>query len=118
MPVLDAAGWNPLPSGVTMNLVEYREALLGAMNQDGWPRSDSSCPISAAIRAGFPFAAAYLLRASVAECPATEALIQDQGGIPVGLDDLPIDWADWTEWQRTHTVRCPQCDCPIYKNAL
>ena len=96
-----------------MNLDQYRDELLDSLSRDGWPRSDRSCPISAAIRAGFPFAAAYLLR-GVAECPATEALIREQGGIPVGLDDLPIDWSDWTEWHRTHTVWCPHCHRPIY----
>lgn len=92
------------------NREEYGEGLLRAMERDGWPDENPAnyCDISAAIRAGFPFSAAHLLTGAT-ECAHTDALIRERGGMLKGADGWPIDWPQWVEWFRAHTVKCGGC---------
>lgn len=102
------------------NREEYGAALLAAIERDGWPDEGSGagdgcnyCDISAAIRAGFPFSAAHLLTGAT-ECPATDTLIRERGGLLKGSDGWPIDWAEWVEWFRANTVRCRKCEAFVF----
>jgi hypothetical protein len=100
---------------MSANREEYAAALLAAMERDGWPDANPAnyCDISAAIRAGFPFSAAHLLTGAT-ECRATDALIRERGGLLKGGDGWPIDWPEWSEWFRAHTVKCPKCGAFVF----
>jgi hypothetical protein len=69
----------------------------------------TTCDISAALRAGFPFAAAHLWIGAT-ETPMTEAVIRFYGGLPKGRTCAPREFGDWCKWFAKNTVQCPHCE--------
>ena len=73
---------------------------------------DSTCDITAALRAGYPRVAAYLLT-SATEAPTVELVArsagEDFGNFGHSTASDP-DWLAWCEWFATNTVGCSSCD--------
>ena len=98
------------PEAYADNLDFYTKGLRDAMAQDGWAgKTDCNyCDISAALRAGFVLSAAHLLLGAT-ECPAVEAYLDREGGIPERRDGWPLDWDKWVEWFHENSVECSKC---------
>jgi hypothetical protein len=80
---------------------------------------DNTCDITAALRAGLPRVAAYLLSGAT-EAPAVEAVAahcgEDWAGFGHRDADDP-DWLRWCQWFEANTVRCPRCESYVFTDA-
>ena len=66
---------------------------------------DSHCDIAAALRAGCPYSAAYLLTGAT-ETPLLEAVCQFHG---IDVQETPEDWTDWKEFHAEYGRECQSC---------
>jgi hypothetical protein len=74
------------------------------------PCDYSTCNITASLRAGYPFVAAWILQRRV-ETPLLDVIMAeyeiDPGTFPVGLED-------WESYAPTISVPCQKCGAHIY----
>jgi hypothetical protein len=78
------------------------------------PCDDRSCDIAAALEAGFPHTAAWLLASATHDRPAlTRLLAEGAAALPARSEDCG-DWAPWTAFHRRHGRRCPACESFTY----
>jgi hypothetical protein len=75
---------------------------------------DTSCDIAAALRAGCPFSAAYLLSGAT-ETPLLDSVCQFYGFNPFDMHGLaPEDWTDWKAFHEEHGRECHSCGSFTY----
>lgn len=73
---------------------------------------EASCDIAAALAAGCPHTAAFLLGGAT-ETPLLDAVDNAHGfnrtREAYGPDRMPCDWAEWLEYHEQHGTECPHC---------
>jgi hypothetical protein len=83
-----------------------------AVEHDHGGCGDTTCDIDAAIRAGYPRVAAYLLNGAT-ETPTIDRVMHATGetfaNMGFGTADDP-DWLAWCQWFESNTLRCPSCE--------
>lgn len=74
---------------------------------------NASCDIDAALSAGFPYSAAYLL-AGATETPLLDSVCQFHGFNPSATYDAVPDWQEWVEYHEEHGRECQSCGAYSY----
>lgn len=103
----------------TYAIIVDRSFRLAVARDHADEHSDScgnTCDIVAALRAGYPRVAAYLLNGAT-ETPTVDRVMERYGETFDAFghrDATDPDWLAWIDWFRENTVHCPWCEASCF----